>query len=362
MVRKKQKTMADLLGEGSLSIQQLKRGEVVEGTVVEVKKNAVLVNVGAKAEGIIRQTELKNSDFTIGDKVFVYVLTPEDKRGRLLLSLSRAERVKNWLELEKAYRDEEVLGVDVVGHNKGGLVVDVKGLSGFVPFSHTDCAPVPSMDTYEMQSFLDKLRGKKLEVRIIELEKDQRRIILSETEASINKLLKERQKALSKLKKDENVSGQITAVMPYGLTVDLGGIEGLIPKEEIVWDEGLIDETLTQFEVGKNVKAKIIEIDERSGKAKLSLKRITADPWQELTSKHTSGDQVKVTVGKITSYGVFANLDGVEGMIPLSSIPQDKELKIGQEIPVVIEIIDPKKHRLDFTFSLNSKPIEKRIQ
>lgn len=352
MATKKMMTMEELLGKKStLPIQQLSRGDVVEGTIIEINQYGALVDVGAKSEGIIPQSEIKAGQLNVGDKVYVYVLTPEDKRGQLLLSINRAATVKTWVNLENSFRDGTTVEVVVTGHNKGGLVVDLHGLTGFIPFSHTESASDLGTDKTELQSILDKLRGEKLKARIIELDREQSRIILSEKEATIGEALDKRREVLADMKEGEIVAGTISAVMPYGLMMDIGGFEGLVPQEEISWDQDTTDELLSTFETGQEIKAQILEIDRDLGKVRLSLKNTTRDPWEELASKHKVNDVIKAHVVRLTSYGVFASVeDGVEGLISISSIPDDQELKVGQEINVRIEALDAGKRRLDLLY------------
>ena len=352
MATKKKTTMAELFGSGkSLSIQQLSRGDVVEGTIIDINDNGALVDVGAKSEGVIPLAESKSSQVKIGEKVFVYVLTPEDKRGQLLLSLNRAATVKTWVDLENAYKEGKTVDVVVTGHNKGGLVAEMNGLSGFIPFSHTESASDLSGEKAEIQGVLDKLVGQTLKVRIIELDREENRIILSEKEASIGAAVEKRREGISTLKVGEIVTGNVSAVMPYGLMVDLGGFEGLIPQDEITWDAAAVEESLANFETGQEISAQILEIDADLGKVKLSLKNVTHDPWKALEEKHKAGDVVEANVTRLTSYGVFASVEGqVEGLISISTIPPEQELKVGQTISVLIDVLDTDKRRLDLSF------------
>lgn len=344
--------MEELLGKGKdLPIKQLSRGDVIEGTIIQINSQGALVDVGAKSEGVIPQSEIKTGQLHVGDKVYVYVLTPEDKRGQLLLSVSRAATVKNWVGLEKSFRDGTTIEVVVTGHNKGGLVVDLGGLAGFIPFSHTESASDLSNEKAELQSILDKMRGETLKARIIEFDREQNRVILSEKEATLGEAINKRKEGLADIKEAQIVSGTVSAVMPYGLMIDLGGFEGLVPQEEISWDQDPIDEVLSTFETGQEVKAQVLEIDRELGKIRLSLKNVTRDPWKELADAHKVNDVVSAKVLRLTSYGVFASVaDGVEGLISISSIPQDQELKVGQEIKVQIEALDVEKRRLDLVY------------
>lgn len=349
--KKKNSTMDELLGKGSdLSIKQPQRGDVLEGKIVQINITGALVDVGAKCEGIIPQAEIKGLDLKVGDSVFTYVLTPEDrKRGQLILSLSKAESVKSWLDLNEAFQAGTILEAVVTGHNKGGLIVDILGLPGFVPFSHIQNAPDLSLAENELQSFLDQKNDERLKVQVIELDKAKDRIILSEKEVLLEEVRKERQQVMSKLKEGEIVTGKVTAVMPYGLMIKIkGAAEALVPIEEIGWDEEAVEETLEQYAVGTEVSAKVLEVDRELGKARLSIKEIQIDPWENLTSHYQEGDFAEAKVTKITSYGVFATLEGVEGMIALSALPKDLELSVGDTIPVAVQKMDMANKHLGF--------------
>jgi small subunit ribosomal protein S1 len=354
MTAVKKLTMDDLLKkEQSFSIQQLRRGDIVEGIIIEVNEREALVDVGAKSEGVIPQAEIKNGGYKAGDKVLVYVMTPEDRRGQMVVSLRRAETYKSWSDMEEAFKTGATLDFVITGHNRGGLLGDVKGLVGFVPFSHSESASDLSLDKAELQSLLDKMTGDHIKTRIIELDREKNRIILSEKEAAIGDALEKRKEKIVGLNVGDTVKTKVTAVMPYGLVVSVSGVEGMIAREEIAWDEESIDEMLGSFEMDQELDAQIVDIDKEMGKIKLSIKTISSNPWEDLVAKYKVNDVAVATVSRITSYGVFATLEGsIEGMIPLSSIPDNEKLEVGKPVNVVIEVLDAPKRRLDLNYSV----------
>lgn len=342
--------MEDLLLPDSLSVQQFSRGDVVEGTVLEVTPREALINIGAKAEGIIPQREIKGYDLSPGDSVFVYVLTTEDRRGQTLLSLRRAESVKAWMDLEKALNGSSTVGVAITGHNKGGLAVDVMGLEGFIPFSHAESAPNLHQERAELQSQLDKMRGKEIEVRVIELDREQNRIILSETEALAEAELEEQKRALKTLSEGDTVVVPVSAVLPYGIMVDVHGADGLVPQEELSWEDKAPEEILAEFEVGQEVTAKITELEPEAGRLRLSLKQVTQDPWQRLAEEYQEGDEIKGEVSRLTSYGLFVTVgEDVEGMVALSELPEEEEFSVGDTITVAIGKLDAQSRQLELS-------------
>lgn len=352
MSKKKNTTMQDLLGgDDELSINQLSRGDVVKGTVVKVGEREILVDVGAKAEGIIPQGEIKGANLKVGAQVFVYVLTPEDRRGQLLLSLDKAKSVRSWTNLEKMFHSGEVIEVKLTGHNKGGVVADIGGLAGFIPFSHLETSIDWSADAMQQSAALDQLEGQVRKVKLIELDREQNRIILSETEALLGEKLVKRQASLKQIKVGEVVVAEVVAVLPYGINVSIDGVEGLVPIEEVSWEEEMAGEVLAGYKIGDSVRAEVIDVDQEAGRVKLSMKRVAKDPWKDIADRYAVGSKLGAKVTKITSYGVFVEVeDGVEAMVGLSSIPQDKELKVADTIDLQIKSIDASARQLTLEY------------
>lgn len=345
-------SMKDLLATSDFLFQSLHRGDVVEGKILGVTDKEALVDVGAKAEGILPQKEIKDLDIKAGDRLLVYVLTPEDKEGQILLSIKKAQGARAWLELENAAEAGKVLSAEVAGHNKGGLIVTVQGVQAFIPFSHLLCGPDPSLPRPELQSALDKMRGTKVSVKVIELNREKDRIILSEREVIEEMELVKKTEKLEKFKLHQKVAGVITGVMPYGLEVDVDGVTALVPQDEISWEEKAGQ--LAEFSVGQKISAKVLQVEKTIGKLTLSIKGLTADPWDELVRKFKPKDKVRGEISKITSFGVFVKIsdsaerDGVEGLVPLSLLPKEKtNIKIGEKLNVVVKAVDRENRRLE---------------
>jgi len=346
--------MADLLKKDvALSIRKLKRGQIVEGTVVSLTDREALVNVGAKAEGVIPENELKGQDIVVGDHVLCFVISPEDRRGQIILSVSRAQGIKGWMSLKEAHDNNDTVEAVINGYNKGGITVDINGLQGFVPFSHSDIAGEFAMvSDAANQAALELLKGAEIKARIIELDQINDRIILSEKEAVIGEQLEKRIEGMAAITVDSIVEGVVSAIMPYGLMVSIEGIEALVPQQEVTWDSE-VSQALSEFEVGQKVKAQVISVDTQLGKVQLSLKNVTADPWKALSELYKKGDHVEGEVVKITSYGVFVSLPktAIEGMVALSSLPSDSKLTIGTTLPVEIKLVDPTNKQVDLVYN-----------
>lgn len=338
--------MEELLSSHSIPLTYLSKGDVVEGTIISLTDSEALVDVGAKAEGILPFSEADPEELKKGRQILVYVLTPEDRRGQLLLSANRAQTVGGWLKLDKAQEQDQILEAEVAGYNKGGLLVKIFGLSGFVPFSHTVDVPSQNLSQSELQSALDKMRGGKIKVKILELNKDQERIILSQRDAHKEVREKEMQKALEELKVGERLEAEITQVMPYGLVVGTGGVTGLIPRDELSWGKEI---GLADFSPGNKVKAQVEELDPANLRLRLSIKRLTPDPWLKLAGKFKRGEKVEGEITKITSFGLLLDLkDGLEGLLPLSELPEDKrEVRVGEKLKLAVKAVDGKNRRLE---------------
>lgn len=340
----------DELLDDNFRLPLLKRGDVLKGKVLHVTDQEALIDLGTKAEGILPKNEFKDKDLSAGDEIFVYVLTPESrKRGQVILSMSKAEAAKAWIDLRGYDEKDEVFSVEVIGHNKGGMIVDIDGLRGFIPFSHLEHGPDQKMPRPELQSTLDRMRGMDLEVKILELNEEDDRIILSERLAKEEQEQQVREEVLSEVKEGDVVDVTVKNIMPYGLVVELEGVEGLVSESELSWDPNV---TLVSFNVGDPAKAKIIEINVEEGDMRLSLKQAEADPWQVAKEAVSEGDTVKGTVKKITSFGVYIEIaDGVEGLLSLAKLPEDKkQMSVGDELEVVVDKMNDDKRQVDLDF------------
>ncbi|MCA9397749.1 30S ribosomal protein S1, partial [candidate division WWE3 bacterium] len=296
------------------------------------------------------KNEFKDKELSMGDEIFVYVLTPESrKRGQVILSMSKAEAAKAWIDLKGYEEKDEVFSVEVIGHNKGGMIVDIDGLRGFIPFSHLEHGPDQKMPRPELQSTLDRMRGMDLEVKILELNEEDDRIILSERLAKEEQEQQVREEVLSEVKEGDIVDVTVKNIMPYGLVVELEGVEGLVSESELSWDPNI---SLVSFNVGDAAKAKIVEINVEEGDMRLSLKQAEADPWQVAKEAVSEGDSVKGTVKKITSFGVYIEIaEGVEGLLSLAKLPDDKkQMSVGDELEVVVDKMNDEKRQVDLDF------------
>lgn len=338
--------------EEFLSQKLLRRGEIVSGTVVAVDKEGVWVDIGLKSEGIIPLNEMRTvidlSQIQIGDKVSAYVMEREKENGRLVLSLDRARRYLGWHNLETLLASGEPLEAVVMAHNRGGLVVSYEGIQGFIPASQL----AGPRETGERDGeSLARQMGQVLKVKVIELDRSNRRLIFSERAAAREIREKEREKLLSELAEGETRQGRVTGVHPFGAFVDLGGMEGLVPLSELSWERGKTPQDLVK--VGEEVTVQVLRVDRETKRVVLSQKRTCPHPWETVPQRYGVGQQVTGTVTKLVPFGAFVRLDGfIEGLIHISElanrhIAHPKEVvHEGQTLEVKILSIDPEKRHL----------------
>lgn len=279
----------------TLSVRQFNLGDIIEGYVIKISDNEILLDVGAKSEGVISREEFgvykdQLTSLKPGDLLVAQVIQSESDQGYVVLSLKRAEKERKWREVENMYSTGKTGETRVIEYNKGGLLVDFLGLRGFIPLSHLDRVHFTEdvgkfshgSDT-ELKESLKVLSGKFLKIKVIEFDKEKNRLVLSEKKALEHYSEDARRGRLSQIKPGDISDGVITGVMPFGVFIDLDGIEGLVHISEIAWEK--VENPATYFSVGQTVKVKVMGIDETSGKLALSVKRLSENP------KETKEDQ-----------------------------------------------------------------------
>lgn len=359
-VYKKQSSMNDLMS-GGLSLKRFFVGDVVEGYVVAVREDEILLDIGAKSEGVVTREEfgeLKSTvaDLKPGDTLIAQVIQSESDQGYTVLSLKRAERERKWRDVEQMYNAGITSEARVLEYNKGGLLVDFMGMRGFVPLSHLDrvhftddLSKFARGSEAEIKESLQVLAGKILKVKVIEFDKEKNRLVLSEKKALEHYSEEARSKRLEQVKIGDVVEGVVTGVMPFGIFVDLDGIEGLVHISEIAWEK--VANPAVYYSVGSTVKVKVMGVDEASKKLALSIKRLTENPWEGLQDRFKVGDKVRGAVSKIVPFGAFINVaKGLDGLLHISQA--DGPLRVGQEVEATIIGVDPVNQKL----SLSLKP------
>jgi len=356
----KPQTMEELLAQSSLPIKIFKVGDVVEGIVTEKTPKAIYLDIGGKTEGMVIDREMKAAadfikDLKVGDKVLAVVTQPENDKGQTLLSLKKAALQKLWQEFEEKLKTGEILKVRGVQVNKGGLLVEAKGLSGFIPASQFSSA---------LAGKVQELIGKTLEVKVIEVDPVKNRLVFSEKVVSEAGLLKEQAEALKKIRNGDILEAEISGVMPFGFFAKLvvGGkrkpvsFEGLIHISEISWEK--VENPSKFYNFGDKIKVKVLGIDKKTGKLNLSIKQLFPDPWGDIDKKYPVDSKVKGTVVRLAPFGVFINLEpGIEGLIHVSKIPAEKSFEVGEKVDCFVEFLDKENRRLSLGLVLKEKPV-----
>lgn len=356
-IYKADSVMTKLLGDAEVELKQFEQGDVVEGIVVSVSPKEILLDVGAKSEGVVLSEELGNSELVEnlkpGDTALAYVMQAENDQGYIVLSFKRAQRERAWRDADLAFKDDSVIEVTVLEYNKGGLLVDALGLRGFVPLSHLDrvhfteeMSKFAAGSEAELKESLKVLSGTKLTVKVIELDREKNRLVLSEKDATSTYSAEVREEKLSSVTIGDEMEGIVTGVMPFGLFVDMEGIEGLVHISEIAWEK--VSHPGNYYSVGSPIQVKVIGIDDGSKKLALSVKQLMDNPWETAEEKYPVGTKVKGTVNKIVPFGAFVTLEkGLDGLIHVSEAT--RSLEEGEEVEAVVTNVEGANQKLALT-------------
>lgn len=323
--------MAQLLAERQWQPRVLAKGEAVEGVIAGVVSDSVLVDIGAKAEGMIPRKELIDSGekIEIGAKISAVVAQTEGDSGTVVLTVKKTVAERVWEQLQEKAESNEAVDVKGVGSNRGGLIVEYKGIRGFIPSSHL---------LTETKSAVNK----GLSAKIIEVNKNLNKLVFSEKEAAGESL----PKIELPFKIGDTLQVKISKILTFGLLVSLpSGSDGLIHISEISWRKvvGLSD----NFKEGQELKAKVISIDLNTARTNLSIKQLEKDPWREAAKKYKVGATFERPVTRSTSYGVFIELeDGIEGLLHSSKIPYGLELKSGDKVKISVDLFNSEQRRV----------------
>ena len=319
-------------------------GEVVEGTVSEINKREVTVNIGYKSEGMIQATEFRyNPELTVGDKVEVYVESVEDKGGALVLSHKKARQLKSWDRVNEALNNDEIIKGYVKCRTKGGMIVDVFGIEAFLPGSQIDVKPIRDYDIY-----VDKT----MEFKVVKINQEFRNVVVSHKALIEAELEAQKQVIMSKLEKGQILEGTVKNITNYGVFIDLGGVDGLIHITDLSW--GRVNHPEEIVELDQKLNVVIIDFDEQKKRIALGLKQLTAHPWEALDSELKVGDKVTGKVVVMADYGAFVEIaTGVEGLIHVSEMSWSQHLrsaqdfmKVGDEVEAVVLTLDREERKM----------------
>jgi len=362
-------TMGDLLGEAETPLfTRPKRGQVVDGVIVQIDSGAILVDIGAKLDGFIHPNEVEQLQRDpenwpqVGDQVLVYVIQPANKDGHAVLSLSRAQAERDWRVAQEQFEKGEVLSLQVMGYNKGGLIVRLGEVRGFVPATQLD-QRIPSNNRMEdRMKRLSKTVGQDLKLKIIELDRSSNRLILSERLAMREWREQERIRLLDELREGETRRGRVSGLAEFGAFVDIGGADGLVHLSELSWDQ--VPHPRDAVRVGDEVDVYVLNVDRERKRIALSIKRTKSEPWSNIHQRYQIGQKITGQVTKLASFGAFVRLEeGVEGLAHISElsmhrIQHPKEVvQEGEEYEFRIIRIDSARRRM----RLSLKQLEEEV-
>lgn len=352
---KSPQTMEELLASENFDLKAIKRGQVIDGTILAITPVEVLVDIGGKSEGVISGRELGDDvkGLTSGQKILAYVMQSEDDSGRTILSIKRAGGERRWRELQEEFAAGLPVECRGLETNRGGLVVDLDGVRGFIPSSQLDQTNSGSQGV-----------GKRFTAKIIELDRKGNRLVLSQRSMTAEANRKKFEETAKKFSAGQVLTVKVSGIMPYGLFVTLGdGVEGLVHISEVSWER--VSNLGESFKVGDEVQVKVINIDPSAGRINLSIKALQKDPWQDKITELKVGAKVKGEVIKLTQFGIFVQLEqGIDGLIRSGKIPEYMvDIKPGQKLDLLVETVDPTQRRISLTVDEGSdvselKPIE----
>lgn len=359
--------MDDLLKSFQTRKLGYKRGQPVTGKVVEVTKRTVFVDIGGKSDAIVAEREYDMArdyfrSLKPGDEISGIVLVTENDAGQVVLSLKRAAADSKWKAFEKAMTDEETLEVKGKSVTKGGLLVEIDGVFGFVPTSQLG---------HEAESDPQNLVGKTFGVKVIEVDRLQNRLVFSERMVSEAAEIEKRREALSVVEIGKEYAGKVMGIVPFGAFIEIIAakkgkvkkgeekevrLEGLVHISELSWEK--VEDVTKMMKEGDMVAVQLIGMDEDTGKLALSMKRLVSDPWITIKDRYKVDSKHAGKVTKIVPYGVLVRLEkGIEGLIHASKMPADRVFHEGDEVEVYVESVDVDKRRLSLGVVLTAKPV-----
>lgn len=351
--------MEELLALYGASLRGLSQGDRVRGRVIAKNSNRLILDIGGKSEGIVAEKAYKEAEsfiktLEIGDEVEASVIIPETPDGFTILSLRAAAGQASWDKLQRAKEAASQLEVEVKGANPSGLMVEIYGLTGFIPNSQLGKKVFPNKAS---------LAGKRLKVAVIEVDRASNKIVLSERAVSEAGDIELARVALEKIKEGEVYDGVVTTVYDFGCFVKIGvavtkkeiaELEGLVHISEMSWEK--VDDPKKLVSEGDEVKVKVIGI--KDSKLALSIKHTLKDPWEKAMGKYKVDSKTKGKVVKVSDFGIFVSLEpGVEGLVHMTKIPPGMKFTEGDEVNVYIEEVDPVSRKISLGLVLTTKPV-----
>lgn len=349
-------TMQEILEQ--IEFKVLRRGEIIEGSVMKSDPDGIYLNIGHKEEGFIPPNEMKSitseefKEISEGDSLIAFVLRPESHDGPIL-SIDRARGEEGWRDLQKLMESDEPIDGVILGFNRGGCILEVANVQGFVPMSqlvtiaHENLQPPEDTQTSEDESMLDgsEYVGKPLTVKVLEVNRARNRAIFSERSAMKEQREAQKAELIQVLEEGEIRKGRVTGISNFGAFVDLGGADGLIHISELSW--GMVNSPEEIVSVGQEIDVFVLKVDKEGMKIALSLRRIHPEPWDTIAERYQVGDIVQATITKLADFGAFARLeDSIEGLIHVTEI-SGSEISHPQEVVSEGDLLDVKILRIE---------------
>lgn len=331
--------------------------EVVDGTVIAMNKREVVVNIGYKSDGIIPMSEFRyNPELKVGDTVEVYIENQEDKKGQLVLSHRKARATRSWDRVNAALENEEIIKGYIKCRTKGGMIVDVFGIEAFLPGSQIDVKPIRDYDVFV---------GKTMEFKVVKINQEFKNVVVSHKALIEAELEQQKKEIIGKLEKGQVLEGTVKNITPYGVFIDLGGVDGLIHITDLSW--GRVSDPKEVVELDQKLNVVILDFDDEKKRIALGLKQLTPHPWDALDANLKVGDHVKGKVVVMADYGAFIEIaPGVEGLIHVSEMSWSQHLrsaqdfmKVGDEVEAVVLTLDREERKMSLGIKqLKSDPWE----
>lgn len=337
--------MEKLLASQSKKLVTLFRGQQVEGEVISISDKEIILDLGAKSEGVLQKREL-SQETKVGDKIKVFVNVAENEYGQAVVSTSqqlrqtsstRGSRGFSWNRFTQAQTQKSILKGVVLEVNKGGLIVEVEGVRGFLPNSQVGFELLS-----KVAKGMEDLIGQTLNLIVIEVDQNNNKLIFTQR----GQVSEEVKNKLREFKTGDQVSGKILAVLPFGLVVDVSGIEGLVFISDVSWEK--VEDLNALYKAGQNIEVKVLGIDEELGRLNLSVKELSEDPFSKLAEKYPVDEVVKGEITSVTEAGVTIKLEeGIEGLLSASKMEPSQNYPVGKTITILVDSVDSKRRRIN---------------
>lgn len=356
-----------LLEESFSSMEQPERGDLLMGTILAIDEQGIIVDVKMKRDAVVPRADLERLEgvtFKVGQEVPIVVVNPEDQDGNLVVSIAQARQSEDWLRAEELMHSGEVIEAVVADANRGGVIVPFGNLRGFIPASHVADLP-RGLGEEERKEFMMNLVGKKIYIKVIEVNRKRRRLVLSQRDAQRGQRDQNKESLLENLQEGEVRRGVVSGLRDFGAFVDLGGADGLIHISELAWHR--VKHPRELLTVGQELDVYILRLDQESKRIGLSLKRLQPNPWSLVDEMYHVGQLVEGTISRVAQFGAFISLEpGIEALLHTNQMgdppPDDPTQVLREGDKLLMRIISIESHRQRLGLSLKDVTPEERAR